>query len=78
MDNACSTNKNFYTLGWANEMEQQGKLDFVRISFPIAGHTKFAPDLLFCKVSQTVLRSDVFNTTELQEVAALYVYTVVD
>ena len=47
MDNACSTNKNFYMLGWASEMVQQGKFDFMHISFLIPGHTKFAPDLLF-------------------------------
>ena len=65
MDNACSTNKNFYSVGWASEMVQQGKFDFIRISFLIAGHTKFVPDLLFSKVSQSFSKSDIFTTTEL-------------
>ena len=62
LDNACSTNKNCYMLGWASELVQQGRFDFIRISFLIAGHTKFGPDLLFFQVSQTFSRSDVFNT----------------
>ena len=78
MDNACSTNKNYYALGWANEMVQQGKFDFIRISFLIAGHTKFAPDLLFSRVSQTFTRSDVFNTIELGAIALQYAYTIID
>ena len=69
MDNACSTNKNCYAMAWAMEMVQQEKLDFIRISFMIAGHTKFAPDLLFSKVSRSFSRSDVFSTKELVKVA---------
>ena len=31
LDNTCSTNKNWYSMAWAFEMVQQGKLDFARI-----------------------------------------------
>ena len=78
LDNAGSTNKNFYLLGWANEMVQLGKFDFIRMSFLIAGHTKFAPDLLFSKVAQSFARSDVFNTAELAEIAGQYAFVVTD
>ena len=44
----------------------------------IPGHTKFSPDLLFSKVSQTFNRSDVFNTTELAEIAAQYSSVIID
>ena len=74
MDNACSTNKNYYMLGWANELVQQEKFDFIRVSFLIASHTKFAPDILFSKVSQSFSRSDVFNTTEAQKGHPLQLY----
>ena len=78
MDNACSTNKNYYMLGWANELVQQEKFDFIRVSFLIAGHTKFAPDILFSKVSQSFSRRDVFNTTELGVIAGQYADVVID
>ena len=51
LDNASSTNKNCFTMAWAMEMIQQGKLDFIRVSFMIPGHTKFVSDLLFSKIS---------------------------
>ena len=47
MDNACSTNKNQYMLGWASESVQQGVFDFIRVSFLIAGHTKVAPPISY-------------------------------
>ena len=78
LDNACSTNKNYYMLGWASELVQQGRFDFIRISFLIAGHTKFGPDLLFFQVSQTFSRSDVFNTAELGGIARQYADVVID
>ena len=55
MDNACSKNKNYYSMGWVNELVQQVRFN---ISFLIVGHRKFAPDLLFSKIFQ---RSDVFT-----------------
>ena len=72
MDNAASTNKNFYTMAWAMELVQQGILDFIRVSFLISGHTKFSPDLLFLKIAQTYNRSDVFTTEELGQIAGRY------
>ncbi len=78
LDNTRSTNKNFYMMGWAYEMVQQKKVDFLRISFLIAGHTKFTPDLLFSKVVQTYNRNDVFNTEELKEVISPYAEVIID
>ena len=66
LDNTCSTNKNFYLMGWAWEMVQQGQLDFFRVSFLVAGHTKFSPDLLFSKIAKTYNSRDVFSTAELK------------
>ena len=37
-----------------------------RISFLIAGHTKFNPDLLFSRIAKTYNRCDVFSTIELK------------
>ncbi len=51
---------------------------FLRISFLIAGHTKFTPDLLFSKVAQTYNRNDVFNTEELKEVISPYAEVIID
>ena len=65
-------------MAWASELIQQGKLDFIRISFLIAGHTKFTPDLLFSKIAQRYNRSDVFSTKELCEVIALHAEVIVD
>ena len=65
LDNTCSTNKNFYLIGWAWKMVLQGVLDFFRASFLIAGHTKFRPDMLFSKTYST---SDVFTTAELKDI----------
>ena len=67
LDNTCSTNKNFYLMGWAWEMVQQKRLDLFRISFLIAGHTIFGPDLLFSKIAKTYNNRDVFSTTELKD-----------
>ena len=33
LDNASSTNKNCFTMAWAMEIVQQGKLDFIRVTF---------------------------------------------
>ena len=72
LDNTSSTNKNFYTMAWAMELIQQDVLHFIRISFLIAGHTKFSPDLLFLKITQTYSWSDVFNTDELGDIVSPY------
>ena len=44
MDNAVPTNKNQYMMAAALEIVQQGIIDYLHISFMIAGHTKFVPD----------------------------------
>lgn len=35
LDNMASTNKNFFMMGWAYEMVQQKRLDFLQLSFLI-------------------------------------------
>ena len=59
-------------------MVGQKRLDFIRISFLIAGHTKFSPDLVFAKIAQTYNRSDVFCTEDLKQVIAAHAEVVVD
>ena len=78
LDNTCSTNKNYYLMSWAHEMVQQDRLSFFRVSFLLAGHTKFSPDLLFSKVAKSYNRSDVFNTDELKDVISPFAEVIVD
>ena len=78
LDNAGSTNKNAYAIAWALEMVQHNKMDFIRISFMIAGHTKFAVDQLFSRIAQTYNRSDIFNTAELASCIGQHADIVVD
>ena len=78
LDNASSTNKNCFTMAWAWEMVQQGKLDFIRISFMIPDHTKFVPDQLFSKIAKTYYKRDMFTAVELQNVVLQYADVVVD
>lgn len=66
LDNATSTNKNRYLFSWAMEMVSGGKVQHLRISFMIAGHTKFSPDRLFATVGSAYKTSDVFTIDELQ------------
>lgn len=54
-------------MAWAQELLEQGKVDYLRVSFLIAGHTKFSPDLLFSKIAKSYNTRDVFTTHELQE-----------
>lgn len=67
MDNAGSTNKIFYTMAWTQELVQQNFLQYIRISFMIAGHTKFAVDRLFSRIAQSYNKSDIFNVEELAD-----------
>lgn len=78
LDNTSSTNKNCYMMSWAYEMVQHKRVDFLRISFLIAGHTKFSLDLLFSKIARTYNRTDVFTTEELKEVISSYAAVVID
>ena len=65
-------------MGWANEMVQQNRMNFLRLSFLIAGHTKFSPDLLFSKIAQSYNKSDVFTTEKLKEIISLYAAVIID
>jgi len=65
LDNTGSTNKNAYFMGWAMEMVQQKLVDYLRVSFLIAGHTKFDVDRLFSITAKSYNSADVFNTQEL-------------
>ena len=78
LDNTASTNKNYYLMSWAYEMVQQQRLQFFRVSFLLAGHTKFSPDLLFSKIAKSYNRSDIFNTDELKDIIACYAEVIVD
>ena len=44
-------------MSWAYEMVEQKRVEFLRVSFLIAGHTKFSPDLLFSKITQTYVQT---------------------
>ena len=68
LDNAGSTNKNQYMMASAMEIVQQNILQYFRISFMVAGHTKFAPDQLFSVTARDLYGSDLFNERELIEV----------
>jgi len=65
-------------MAWAMEMVQHEKLDIVRISFMIAGHTKFSVDQLFSRIAQSYNRSDVFTIAELGKVAEPYCSVVIN
>ena len=78
LDNAGCTNKNFFLMAWAMELVQQGVIGFLRISFMIAGHTKFAVDQLFSRTAKAYTDSDVFTGEELAEVMSAYATVTTD
>ena len=78
LDNACSTNKNFYMTAFCQELVQQNIFTFFRLSFMIAGHTKFNVDRLFSKISISYNRSDIFNSDDLAAVVCLHAHVVTD
>ena len=78
LDNAGSTNKNYYLMAWAMEIVQQGIVDFLRISFMIAGHTKFTVDQLFSQTAKAYNESDVFTTEELAQVMSAHATIIID
>ena len=67
-----------YTMACAMEMAQHKKFDIVRISFMIAGHTKFSVDQLFSQIAQSFNKSDVFSAAELGKVAEPYASVIID
>lgn len=78
MDNAGSTNKNKYLMAASLEVVQQGVLNFFRVSFMVAGHTKFAPDQMFAQIARTYYSSDIFNEKELNEVVSRHATVIMD
>ena len=78
MDNACSTNKNFYATAFCQELVQQGVLSLFRLSFMISGHTKFNVDRLFSKIEISYNRSDIFNVDDLAAVAGMHAHVTID
>lgn len=71
-------NKNYFMMAWACEMIQQERLSLLRISFLVAGHTKFSPDLLFLRIALTYNRSDIFTTQELKDIISQYANFTID
>ena len=78
MDNAGSTNKNQHMMAATLEILQQNVLDYFRISFMVAGHTKFARDLLFSLTARDSYASNVFNERELVAVMEQHASVVID
>ena len=77
VDNTCSTNKNYYLMSWPLKWCIKGSYSFFRISFLLAGHTKFSPDLLFTKIA--VIQSKwCFHTNELKDIISDYAEVIVD
>ena len=68
LDNTVSTNKNAYFMAWALENVQQSHLEYLRVSFLIAGHTKFDVDRVFSTTAKAYASADVFTTQELASV----------
>lgn len=71
-------NKNKYLMAAMYELLQQKVMDFFRISFMVAGHTKFVPDQMFSKIARTFYSSDVFNEKKLCDVVGRIVTVVMD
>ena len=78
LDNAGSSNKNYYMAGFCQELVQQGVCSFFLLSFMIAGHTKFNVDRLFAKIAITYNRSDVFNCEDLAGVVERHAKVTID
>ena len=60
------------------EIVQQEIMDYLRISFMIAGHTKFSPDQLFFITARDFYSSDVFDESELIAVMEKHATVVFD
>ncbi|XP_077978334.1 uncharacterized protein LOC144433833 [Glandiceps talaboti] len=73
MDNAPSTNKNTWLVCWIKEMmERHETLQYIRICFLLAGHSKFMPDWIFACMSSSMKKCDIFNTHDIETVASTY------
>ena len=53
-------------------------MDYIRVSFMVVGHTKFAPDRFFAKVAKAFASSDVFTTEELASLVSDYAAVTID
>ena len=51
------------TSNWVIEIVSTGKVDFIRFSFMVAGHTKFAPD---CNIANAYKKAEVFTISEVK------------
>ena len=78
MDNAGSTNKNQFFMGAAMEIVQEDILTFFRISFMVAGHTKFDPDWLFSSIAKVFNAADTFNLTQLTKLISKHAFVTLD
>ena len=76
LDNTCSTNKNYYLMGWAMELVQQWKVNFLRISSWSLVIQNSVPT--FSKIAKSHNSWDVFTTSELQNVIGPYASVTVD
>ena len=72
LDNATSTNKNKYLFAWAMELVSSGRVDYIRVSFMLAGHTKFAPDRLFSAIGSAYKAADVFTINIAEKASKTY------
>lgn len=66
------------TMSSCMELVELRVLDYLRVSFMIPGHTKFAPDLLFSKIAGVYHKSDVFNKADLECTVLPYAAVFVD
>lgn len=64
--------KNAFVMLWAMELVQQGVMDFIRVSFMVAGHTKFEPDRVFSMKAKVYASSDDFSTEALATTVSPY------
>ena len=60
------------------EVMQQRVLQYLRVSFMIPGHTKFAPDILFAKIAKAFYTAEVFNEADLQQIAEQFALVILD
>ena len=66
----CHKHKQEYLFAWAMELVSSGRVDYIRVSFMVAGHTKFAPDRLFSAIGSAYKAADVFTINDLNEICA--------
>ncbi len=69
-DNAVGQNKNNFVMQYLCWRTLIGKSSNVKISFMIAGHTKFAPDRFFGLLKKTYRRTTVSSLPEIEKMVA--------